>query len=95
MSGHLRQTRAVYEAQLELFQVEVALGEFQKKQKELKARLIRLGAGKKTCTKCKEELDIEYFRVDRQKTDKRCSWCDECQNKAGRERYYRMKARAA
>lgn len=29
-------------------------------------------------TKCKTEMDIEQFYVDRQKLDGRSSWCIEC-----------------
>lgn len=63
---------------MELFTVEVALGEFGAKRKELKAKLAKLGAGTKVCTKCHEEMDIEQFYRDGRKTDKRCSWCSEC-----------------
>lgn len=71
-------SQIVRSLQMELFQIEVAISEYEAKRKEIKARLAAHGAGKKTCTKCGEEMDIEQFYVDRQKLDGRCSWCQEC-----------------
>jgi hypothetical protein len=95
MRGHpIKSTVAVREAQLELFHVEAALTEFERKRKELKARLVLLGAGTKVCTKCHEDLDIEQFHRDKHKTDKKCSWCNECRTKDVLARYYKNKRAA-
>jgi len=83
-----RQTGIVRSLQLELFEIEIALSEFELKRKEIRARLAQLGAGKKTCTKCDEEMEIEQFYVDKQKSDKRSSWCMECVRKAVATRYH-------
>lgn len=82
----------VHEIQLELFEIEVALNEFETKRKLLKAKLTKLGAGTKTCTKCQIEMDIEHFYRDRQKIDGRSSWCMECVRTAERERKRRKAA---
>ncbi len=87
-----KQAGVVRGIQMELFQVEALLSEFEAKRKELKARLARMGAGTKVCTKCKEEMDIEQFYRDRQKIDRRSSWCCECKQTAGRERWQRKSA---
>jgi len=79
---------AINSLQLELFQIEEALSQFEQKRKEVRARLTALGAGKKTCTKCGEEMDPEQFYRDRQKFDKRSSWCCECVRKSVLERYH-------
>jgi hypothetical protein len=82
------QTGIVRSLQMELFEIETALSEFELKRKEVRARLAKLGAGKKTCTKCGEEMDLEQFYRDRQKLDKRSSWCCECVRRAVTARYY-------
>lgn len=76
----------VHALQLELFQIEAALSEFEAKRKEVRAQLARLGAGTKQCTKCLIEMDIEQFYRDAQKFDKRSSWCIECKTKDVRKR---------
>ena len=86
-----RQTGIVRSLQMELFEVESALSEFELKRKEIKARLVQLGAGTKTCTKCSEEMSIDQFYRDSQKLDKRSSWCCECIRKKVMERHYRIK----
>jgi hypothetical protein len=73
-----RQTGIVRTLQMELFEIESALSEFELKRKQVLARLATLGAGQKTCTKCNETMDIEQFYRDKQKSDKRSSWCCEC-----------------
>lgn len=85
-------SQIVRNLQLELFTVEVALTEFEAKRKELKAKLAKLGVGTKTCTKCLETCDIEQFYRDKQKTDKRSSWCCECKLKDVAERQRRPAA---
>ncbi len=82
----------VREIQLELFTVEVQLFEFEQKRKELKAKLAKLGAGEKFCTKCALTMGIEQFYRDRQKLDGRTSWCCECVCKYERERRRRRVA---
>lgn len=81
----------ILQVQLELFNVEVALSEFEAKRKELKARLAKLGVGTKVCTKCGEEMDIEQFYRDKQKIDRLSSWCCECIQIKGRQ-YRQSKA---
>lgn len=71
-------TQIVRSLQMELFQVEVSIREFQEKKKAIRVELAKHGAGTKTCTKCEIEMDIEQFYIDRQKLDKRHSWCIEC-----------------
>lgn len=88
-----RQTGVVRTLQMELFKIERALSEFEVKRKEVLARLTQLGAGKKTCTKCNENMDIEQFYRDGQKLDGRSSWCGECIRKAVTDRYHRTVAR--
>ena len=88
------QKQIVRAIQMELFEIEVALSEFQAKRKELKARLVQLGAGTKTCTKCETEMDIEQFYRDSQKLDKRSSWCAECVCEAVRKRNQRREVAA-
>jgi hypothetical protein len=73
-----RQSGVVRALQMELFEIEVALSEFEAKRKEIKIRLVQLGAGTKTCTKCLIEMPVEQFYRDAQKIDKRSSWCIEC-----------------
>lgn len=86
------QTGIVRTLQMELFEIETALSEFEVKRKEVRARLAKLGAGKKTCTKCGLEMDIEQFYRDSQKLDKRSSWCCECVRTAVLSRYLKRKA---
>lgn len=81
-----RYRQAVREIQMKLFAVDAAIYEFQRKQKELKARLARLGVGTKVCTKCGIECDIDQFYRDRQKPDGKAKWCIECVTKGERER---------
>lgn len=85
----MRHTGIVRSLQMELFEIETALSEFELKRKEVMARLVQLGAGTKTCTKCGEEMDLEQFYRDRQKFDKRSSWCCECVRTAVADRYHR------
>jgi hypothetical protein len=73
-----RQSGVVRALQMALFEIEVALSEFEGKRKEIKVRLVQLGAGTKTCTKCLIEMPVEQFYRDAQKIDKRSSWCIEC-----------------
>lgn len=75
-------TGIVHTLQMELFEIEKALSEFELKRKEVKARLVKLGVGQKTCTKCSETMDLEQFYRDNQKFDKRSSWCGECVRQA-------------
>lgn len=77
---------------MELFQIEVAISEYEAKRKEIKARLAEHGAGQKTCTKCGEEMDIEQFYVDKQKMDRRTSWCQECTRAHSLKVYHRRRA---
>lgn len=86
-----RQTGTVRSLQMALFEIETALSEFEQKRKEIRARLTKLGAGQKTCTKCNENMEIEQFYRDKQKFDKRSSWCCECIRKAVVQRYQRRK----
>ncbi len=85
-----RQTGTVRSLQMELFEIEKALSEFELKRKEVLARLAKFGAGKKTCTKCEETMGIEQFYRDKQKSDKRSSWCCECVRRAVTARYYEI-----
>jgi hypothetical protein len=82
-----RQTGIVRSLQMELFEIESALSEFELKRKEIKARLAQLGAGTKTCTKCGEEMSIEQFYRDKHTLDKRSKWCCECIRKKVMARY--------
>jgi hypothetical protein len=81
-------TGIVTSLQMELFEIEETLSQFEQKRKEVRARLAALGAGTKTCTKCAEEMDLEQFYRDRQKFDKRSSWCCECVRAAVLDRYH-------
>lgn len=85
-------TGVIHQIQLELFEVEAAISEFERRRKDLKAKLVRAGAGTKTCTKCGEEMDIEQFYRDRQKLDRRDSWCCECRKSDVTERQKRNRA---
>jgi hypothetical protein len=67
--------------QLELFEIEETLSQFERKRKEVRARLTALGAGG-------EEMALEQFYRDRQKFDKRSSWCCECVRTAVLDRYH-------
>jgi len=89
----MKPTGLLRSLQLELFEIEFALSEFEKKRKEIRARLNQLGAGMKTCTKCKEEMEIEQFYRDNQKFDKRSSWCRECVTQAVMTRYHKAELR--
>jgi hypothetical protein len=77
--------------QMELFEIEETLSQFEQKRKEVRARLTALGAGTKTCTKCGEEMDIEQFYRDAQKFDRRSAWCCECIKAAALKRYHESK----
>lgn len=86
-----RQTGIVRSLQMELFEIESALSEFELKRKEIKARLAHLGVGTKTCTKCNEEMSIEQFYRDKYTLDKRSKWCCECIRKKVNDRHNRIK----
>lgn len=87
-----RYKQVVREIQMELFAIDSTIYQFSQKRKELKAKLVTLGVGTKTCTKCKEELDIDQFYRDGQKPDGRSAWCCECVTEAQKERSRRKRA---
>jgi len=71
-------SQIVRSLQMELFEIEMQLSEFEAKRKQIKAELAKRGAGTKVCRKCREEMDIDQFYRDKQKLDGRTSWCHEC-----------------
>lgn len=76
----------IEEIQLELFELAV-------ERKQMKLALLRLIAGqKKTCRKCREEMEAEQFYVDERYSDGLYPYCRECKSDMAKQWYQKHKA---
>lgn len=77
---------AIKSLQMQLFELK---REYLLTAKKLKRQLSMVqDCGLKMCRKCRVEMDVEQFAVDRSKADGRDSYCSEC-----RRGYYESKKR--
>ncbi len=83
--SEVERAEAIKSLQMELFQIKqlhIVLSKKLRRQRRIIEQKIQAIAsrGVKMCRQCREEMDVEQFSRDKQKSDGRDSYCLECRS---------------